>query len=236
MLTEAIHGEDVLIFDEPEGWAWLQLADDGYVGYAEAAALTAPSGAPTHRVTALRTFVYPGPDLKLPPVSWLPLNAQVALGEETVTRGTSYRHVTGGGAIASAHVVPLGALPASDFVAVAERFDGTPYLWGGKSAAGLDCSALVQLSLAAAGMAVPRDTDLQEAALTPLAGGLSGALRRGDLVFWPGHVGILTAPDRLLHANAHHMAVAEESLDEAVRRIAARGTSVSSVRRPMATG
>lgn len=237
LLTEALFGEPVRVFEEAAGWAWLQLEGDGYVGYAEAATL-APAGAPpTHRVCAVRTFVYPGPDLKLPPRGWLPLGAEAALGEEVVTRGTPYRLLPGegGGALAAAHLVPLAAPFAADFVAVAERFIGTPYLWGGKTGIGLDCSGLVQVALAAAGRAVPRDTDLQEAGLPRLAGDLSGPLARGDLVFWPGHVGILTAPDRLLHANAFHMEVSEEPLAEAVARIARNGTRVSSVRRP-ATG
>ena len=236
LLTEALHGEEVQVFDIAEDWAWVQLIGDSYVGYVALDALGARMSEPTHRVTALRTFVYPEADLKLPPRSWLPFGARVALGAEVVTRGVAYRPLTGEpGAVASPHVATLEMPPAGDYVAVAERFVGTPYLWGGKTSLGLDCSALVQLSLGAAGLAVPRDTDLQEAALPPLAMGVAAGaeLRRGDLVFWPGHVGILAAPDRLLHANAFAMEVAEEPLMPAIQRIALSGSAVRSIRRPV---
>src|SRR5918993_984061 len=192
--TEALMGERVRVYDEHEGWAWGQLESDGYVGYLSAEALGPEHPAPTHRVAALRTFVYPGPNLKLPPLQHLSLCA--------------------------AHLAPL-ASHESDFVAVAERFVGVPYLWGGKTSLGLDCSGLIQLSLAAAGMHAPRDTDMQQAALgepVDLAPDLSG-LRRGDLVFWKGHMGVMLDETRLLHANGHHMAVAIEPSREAEERI-----------------
>jgi cell wall-associated NlpC family hydrolase len=116
-----------------------------------------------------------------------------------------------------------------DFVAVAERFVGTPYLWGGKTSLGLDCSALVQISMQAAVLSCPRDSDMQELALGKLSS--LASLRRGDLVFWKGHVAIAIDPDTLLHANAHHMMVAIEPTDDAIMRIKAAGSEVTSVRR-----
>ena len=230
--TEAIRGEPVRVFEEREGWAWVQLEADSYVGWLAAAALGPVDPAPTHRVTALRAFVFPRADLKLPPRTALPFGSLVALGEVVVTRGTAYRMLAGEeGAIAAIQVAPLTAPPAPDFVAVAEMFLYVPYLWGGRTSFGFDCSGLLQTALAAACIAAPRDTDMQEAALgRPLDGGTAG-LRRGDLVFWKGHVGIMTDNMRLLHANAHHMAVAVEPLAEALARIAASAGPVTSVRR-----
>ena len=231
--TEAIRGEPVRAFDEREGWAWVQLETDSYVGWLASAALGPPDPAPTHRVTAIRAFVFPRADLKLPPRSALPYGSLVALGEEIVTRGTAYRMLAGGeGALAAAQVAPLTAPPAPDFVAVAEMFLNVPYLWGGRTSFGFDCSGLLQTALAAAGVAAPRDTDMQEAALgRPLDGGVNAGLRRGDLVFWKGHVGIMADDARLFHANAHHMAVAIEPLAEALARIVPAAGPVTSVRR-----
>lgn len=220
--SEVLRGEVFHVLDEGEGWSWGQLASDSYVGYVPTAALGPLAPEPTHRISALRTFVYAGPDLKQPVRSTLSFASVVALAGETETRGTLYRHLAGGeGAVVAAHVQPLDASVAADFVAVAERFIETPYLWGGRSGLGLDCSALVQLSLMATGRTAPRDTDLQAQALgEPVGGGLAGERRRGDLVFWKGHVAILVDSDRIVHASGHHMAVVVEPLVEAVDRIA----------------
>jgi cell wall-associated NlpC family hydrolase len=221
IVSEAIHGELVRVFEEQEAWAWVQLETDAYVGFMSADALGPIDPVPTHRVTALRAFVFPAPDLKLPPRAALPFGSAVALTEEVVTRGTPYRLLAdGAGAIPSVQTVPLDAPRSPDHVAVAEMFIGVPYLWGGRTSFGFDCSGLVQTALAAAGIAAPRDTDMQERAIgRPVEGGTEAPLARGDLVFWKGHVGILSAPDRLLHANAHHMAVAFEPLAAALARI-----------------
>ncbi len=206
---------------------------DSYVGYVPGEALGDLAPEPTHRIAALRTFVYPGPDLKFPALGTLSLGARLALGSAAETRGTPYRLLAdGAGAIVAVHVMPLDAPPAPDFVAVAERFLGTPYLWGGRSGDGVDCSSLVQLSLMAAGQAAPRDTDMQEAMLgAAVDGGVEAPLRRGDLVFWKGHVGIMVDAARLIHASGWHMTVIVEPLAEAVARIRPRGGPVTSVRR-----
>ncbi|QCK85855.1 NlpC/P60 family protein [Phreatobacter aquaticus] len=214
--TELTYGEPVTVFDEADGFVWLQSARDGYVGYAEAGTI-GPAGQPaTHRVAALRTYLYPGPSIKLPHLALVPMNARLTLvgkdGQFAVTDTGAY--------VIAHHLEPLGQVEA-DFVAVAERYVGTPYLWGGRTSLGLDCSGLVQTALEAAGIAAPRDSDMQEKALGDafdLKPDLSN-LQRGDLMFWKGHVGIMTSPTELLHANGHHMAVAKEPVAEAVERI-----------------
>jgi len=220
--SELIRGEAVLVFDATdEGWSWVQSRVDGYVGHVATDTLGPPEPAPTHRVTALRTFVYPGPDMKLPARAALSLASRVTIVGEAETRGTRFALLAGGeGAIVARHLAPVGAPPEPDFVAVAERFVEVPYLWGGRTSLGLDCSGLVQLAMMAAGRPVPRDTDMQQDAIgVPVEGGLAAPLRRGDLVFWPGHVAILIDPARIVHASGGHMTVVVEPLAEAVARI-----------------
>jgi cell wall-associated NlpC family hydrolase len=228
LLTEALKGERVTIYDmNAEGWAWGQLAADHYVGWLSANALS-PAGPPaSHKVTALRTFAFPGPSIKLPPLEALPLGARVAIARVedrlAVTRSGAY--------LPAPHLAPLDFVEP-DFVAVAERFIGVPYLWGGKTALGLDCSGLVQVALAAAGRVCPRDSDMQEQALgAPVPHAGEGALQRGDLVFWKGHVAMVREGATLIHANAFHMAVAIEPLAGAIARIREAGSEITSVRR-----
>jgi cell wall-associated NlpC family hydrolase len=229
LLTEALKGERVTIYDmNAEGWAWGQLAADSYVGWLPANALTPAGAPPTHKVTALRTFAFPGPSIKLPPHEALPLGARLGIvrveDRMAVTRFGAY--------VPSPHLAPLD-IDEPDFVAVAERFLGVPYLWGGKTALGLDCSGLVQVALTAAGLSCPRDSDMQEQALgapTGTAADLAD-VQRGDLIFWKGHVAIARDQATLIHANAFHMAVAIEPIAEAVARIRAAGSEVTSVRR-----
>ena len=227
--TEALRGEALRVYDEEEGWAWVQLESDGYVGYVPAASLGDPDPAPTHRVASLRCFVFPGPSLKLPPLDHLSLGAAVTVvGEEG-----AYARLETAGFIYRPQLAPIGT-PEPDFVAVAEKFVRTPYLWGGKTSLGIDCSGLVQTALAAAGIAAPRDSDMQEASLGEALGHVPdfGSFRRGDLVFWKGHVGLMLDAERLLHANAHHMEVVVEPLREAESRIREKSFGpITSVRR-----
>ncbi|GJD52559.1 hypothetical protein OPKNFCMD_5325 [Methylobacterium crusticola] len=216
--TQALRGEAVTVYEERDGWAYAQLAADSYVGYLPAAALGAPGPEPTHRVAALRTFVYPAPDLKRPALAHLSFGALVTVEAQA----GPYARLADGGFVWSGHLAPQ-TTRVPDYAATAERFLGTPYLWGGRSSLGLDCSGLVQAALAAAGIAAPRDSDQQERALgtaVALAPDLAG-LRRGDLVFWRGHTGLMLDETRLIHANGHHMAVAIEPLADAAARIRA---------------
>ncbi|MEE8634047.1 MAG: NlpC/P60 family protein [Methyloceanibacter sp.] len=225
--TEALLGEAVTVYDENEGWAWVQLDHDGYVGYMPSEGLVPGVTAPTHRIAALRTYVFPEPDSKVPPLALLSLNANVAVAQSA----GSYLQLESGGFVYGGHVVPLGVI-APDYVAVAEAFLGTPYLWGGRTSVGTDCSGLVQLAAAAAGHTVPRDADMQAAETGEEVDWLSGAeLARGDLVFWDGHVGIMTSASEFLHANAFHMAVEIEPFAQAKDRIKAAGFEVTGVRR-----
>jgi hypothetical protein len=214
--TEALMGEVVTIYDDHEGWVWGQLRSDGYVGYLQSAFLNEPGAETTHRVSAIRTFVYAGPNLKLQLVGSLSLNSLVTVLE---LQGDYARLATGGWVFA-AHLSDVESREP-DFVAVAERMIGVPYLWGGKTSLGLDCSALVQTALVAAGIRAPRDSDLQEKELgTPIEIRPDlGGLRRGDLVFWKGHVGVMRDETRLLHATGHSMTVYVEPLAEAEARI-----------------
>jgi cell wall-associated NlpC family hydrolase len=232
--SEALCGEIVHVFETGEGWAWGQLASDGYVGYLPAERLGAPAPPATHRVSAVRTFAYPAASMKLPRAMTLSLGSRV----HVLDRQGDFAVVAGVAGLAKSFVwlSHLSALDhhASDPVAVAEQLIHAPYLWGGKSSLGLDCSALAQLALDAAGIAVLRDSDMQERSIgVPLEvdPGLPG-LKRGDLVFWKGHVGLMQDAQQLLHANGHHMLVASEPLKLAAERILSKGGGpISRIRR-----
>lgn len=232
--TEALHGEGVTVYETTaEGWCWGQLDLDGYVGWLPNAALGDEGLAPTHRVKAHHTLVFPAPDIKRVPrftyffgsrVSVVRMKDMFAVNE---IGGT----IQSQGFIPLQHLAPIGE-HETDFVGVAQRFLGMPYLWGGRSNIGLDCSGLVQIALQSAGYDCPRDSDMQAKIGKEVSfAGDESALRRGDLVCWNGHIGIVSARGRLLHANAFHMAVAEEPLSEAIARIRDAGSDVTTVRR-----
>jgi cell wall-associated NlpC family hydrolase len=227
--TEALKGELVTVYETTdEGWSWGQLQSDNYVGWLPADALGDVGQRATHRVAVMRTLVFPAPSIKIAPVEALSFGCQLA-----ITRTESPFAIT-----ATNEFAPLRNLvdvhhQERDFVSIAERFLGVPYLWGGKTSLGLDCSALVQLSLTACGVPCWRDSDMQEQSFLPAiepAADLSD-LQRGDLIFWEGHVAIVRDNATLIHANAYHMAVAIEPIAEAVARIRAAGFEISSVRR-----
>jgi cell wall-associated NlpC family hydrolase len=218
LATQALRGERVTIYDRNgEGFAWGQLNSDGYVGWLPDRALAKPGAAPTHKITALRTFAFPGPSIKLPPIETLVMGTAITVSREdgafAVTREGFY--------LPRQHVGRLDEM-AADFVAVAERFVGTPYLWGGKSSLGIDCSGLVQVSLNAAGTGCPRDSDMQRDGLGRVLDPAEWKkLQRGDLIFWNGHVAIVRDADTIVHANAYHMATVVENTHDAIARIEA---------------
>jgi len=231
--TEALRGERVMVFDTaPDGWCWAQLAEDRYVGWMAREALGDAGPEPTHRISALRTFVFSEPDIKSPPLQGLSLGAGVSVVGEAADKNACYAIIAPVGAIVTQHLRPIGDTEP-DWTAIAERFFGVPYLWGGKTSLGIDCSGLVQVALAAAGIRAPRDSDMQAEAIgrpLPLRDDLSG-LERGDLVFWPGHVGIMRDRETMVHATAHAMSVISEPLRTAIERHSKKGLELGAIRR-----
>lgn len=221
---QVLLGDPLTVFERREGWAFVQSGKDGYVGYLRAGQFDDRSP-PTHRVTAGATHVYPEPDFKRIERARLPFAAQVCVLGDAGPRFLE----TEDGFVPRAHLAPLD-WHFSDPVAVAALFLGTPYLWGGNSRDGIDCSGLVQAACLACGMACPADSDQQEVMLgQPLLA--NATLQPGDLLFWKGHVAMVVAENRIVHANAHHMAVAMEPLGVAVARIAAQGDGALRARR-----
>ncbi len=228
LANEVLFGELVRIFDVTNGWAWVQLDRDRYVGYVPADALARETPETTHRVSALGTFVYPAADIKAPPLMHLSMNSEIAVA------ATDERFATlkTGGYVIARHIQERGR-PSRDFAEIAERFIGTPYLWGGRSRLGVDCSGLLQLACHAVGLKCPRDSDMQRAELGSdvlIPADLDG-LVRGDLICWAGHIGVMVDGVMLLHANAYHMAVAVETLHAAVDRIAKSDSRILAIKR-----
>lgn len=227
--TQMLLGETLRVFDMRDGWAWVQSDRDGYVGYVNVGSLGEIGPEPTHIVSAPRTFIYPGADLRFPYVDALSMGSAVNVTGEAETRGTRYLLLESGQALIASHLKPI-ADPAQDYVALAETLLNTPYLWGGKSGFGIDCSGVVQLSLRLCGKDAQRDTYMQEQTLGQPIG--AADLRRGDLVFWKGHVAIMTDAETMIHANGHTMLVSHERLDDAIARIGYLYGQPTSYRRP----
>jgi hypothetical protein len=230
--TELLYGERVRVYENVNGWSWLQNETDCYVGYAPSAGLTAVLHKPTHVVCAVATFLYPEPDIKAPPLDRLGMGARVAVAENTGL----FSRCAEGGWVFSKHLAPVGE-NASDHAGIALQFLGVPYLWGGKTSLGLDCSGLVQIALDRCGVAAPRDTDIQARDLgTTIGHGAidirNSILARGDLVFWPDHVGIFVDENIFVHANATDMAVTVAPLEDVECGVkTATGEAITDIRR-----
>jgi hypothetical protein len=221
-VDQMLFGETFALLDAADGWGWGQAGRDGYVGYVELGRLTDEVIRPTHWVGAIRTYGFLEPSIRAPVAGLYSLNALVTVEDDADERFVKVARL---GYVAQHHLSPIGDHLACDPAGVAERYLGAPYLWGGRDSLGLDCSGLIQQALYACGRACPRDSDLQQVLGAPLeVGGDLRGLQRNDLVFWKGHVGIMLDAERLLHANAHHMATAIEPLAVAVTRIEAAGS------------
>jgi len=223
VMAQVLHGHDVYIFEEVNGWAWLQSAEDGYVGYTKAEHLKERTEKPTHMVFAPRTFLYREADLKSPRSDCLSMGSKLSVVGAETRRGTDYQILDDGRAVISKHLMPIGNWSA-DYVQVAETLLHTPYLWGGNTGFGIDCSGLVSLAFMLCGKTVLRDSDMQADAIGEIlvTDENFSNLQRGDLVFWKGHVGIMTNPIMLLHANGNSMDVRLEEFQLARQRISVR--------------
>lgn len=219
--AQLLLGQSAKRFDQKDGRSWIQADHNRYVGWVDDNCLSSKILLPTHRVVVPRTFIYPGPELKLRPDSQVSMGSLVTVTRTVKERGTNYAILENGQAMIQSHLQTVKE-QSQDYVTVAESLLNTPYLWGGDSAFGLDCSGLVQLTMAMTGHSVLRDSDMQAATIgQPISPGPDFAdLKRGDLIFWKGHVAIVQGNGDVIHANGHTMTVASEPLRAAIDRIA----------------
>lgn len=221
---QLLYGEIVTVLEERRGFAFVQAARDGYVGYV-ASEVLGPASEATHTVAAPATHLYPAPDIKRVEAKGLSFGSRLRI----VSAAGNFFETDRGLFVPKPHVRPANR-PFTDPATVAQLFFGVPYLWGGNSVWGIDCSGLVQAALLACGIPCPGDSDLQAAGLGRALEG-DEAVARGDLLFWKGHVAMAVDGETLIHANAHHMAVAYEGLGDAVARILEQGGGPVTVRR-----
>jgi len=234
VMSQLVLGDDVLVFEGGEDFCFIQSSKDNYVGYVRTAALGGIAAKSTHYICVPRTFLYPNPDIKLPILKTLSLGSRVTIHDFVERHGTSYGQLDDGTALFANHLMPIDK-PASDYVTVAQSLIFTPYLWGGTCAFGIDCSGLVQLSLAVAGEMVLRDSDMQCETIGEILP-QNTPLQRGDLVFWRGHVAIVCDGKRIIHANGASMDVRIEPYTQAVKRIANHYGMPIAHRRPLQQG
>ncbi|MEO1700764.1 MAG: NlpC/P60 family protein [Pseudomonadota bacterium] len=231
MDTQLKLNDPVTVFDQADGWSWVQAKADNYVGYVPTHAVNLESVvAPTHRVSVPRTFCYREPDLKKRHSAALSLGTSLCVVDKARTRGTDFAQLASGDWVFSNHLTANDKV-ATDYVSVAESLLATPYLWGGSTAFGIDCSGLVQLSMAMCGKSVLRDSDMLfetvGAHIDP-----DGGLKRGDLIYWSGHVAIVCDRDNIIHANGHTMMVNVENRADAIERIAYLYSQPTGYKRP----
>lgn len=223
-LTQCLMGDVVEVFEQKNGWAWVKMFKDNYVGYVEQAGLCADQFAPSHFIKVPSTFIYPRANLKSQPAKRVFMNSHI----EVISSNDGWSRLKQGGFVYTMHISPINE-PAKDPVAIAEQFVHVPYLWGGNTADGLDCSALVQQAYHACALQCPRDSDMIE---TEIGQPGQNLLKRGDLVFWDGHIGMMCDAKNLIHANGHHMAVVIEDFKQAEQRISQTYGSTARFKRP----